>query len=522
MPTVDDQLTLDEINAELTQIDQQQGTFISQGVGDSQMTIADIDAELVQIDIGTELESKHDILQQVPEWKDVPLEALKNIPSSAVEFGKNIWQAVRHPIQTGKALGTVGIGGIQKLIPGEQASEQSFDAMVGFFKDRYGGEENLRRTISQDPVGFLNDVSVIFTGGSSVLTKIAPLSKVAKTAANVSKVIDPLAGITKGVSRLASEGVPRVSKSFIKSVIKPQITSKFTPAQKLAKADELATAFITKNLRLKRKSVNRLRAGMDANMENINTIIREGTARGAKTARIDVEGILTSIDNVIDDLDILFKSKKVKANIAQLKKFKEEVRASVRPDLVTGRRLATPEQLQKFKVFQNRKYTPNVETATSALQKVFDDELRKATMNKLQDTFPQIKLINKDTSVMIELERAILNKILQREASPTISVKGLVAGGGGATAGALVGGAEKSVSKLIAQMFAFGVGSVAVERIITSPTVQIKIARVINHLNKALAKTGKLHTVTTPAFQAGRVEREVRTRNPRLAISQAR
>ena len=40
----------------------------------------------------------------------LPLEAFKNIPRSTLQFGKDIWQAVRHPVQTGKALGSVALG----------------------------------------------------------------------------------------------------------------------------------------------------------------------------------------------------------------------------------------------------------------------------------------------------------------------------------------------------------------------------------------------------------------------------
>ncbi|KKM82054.1 hypothetical protein LCGC14_1323520, partial [marine sediment metagenome] len=52
-------------------------------------------------------DSRFNDLDAPPEWADVPLEALKNIPSSSIELGKNIYQAIRHPIETGKALGTV-------------------------------------------------------------------------------------------------------------------------------------------------------------------------------------------------------------------------------------------------------------------------------------------------------------------------------------------------------------------------------------------------------------------------------
>lgn len=154
---------------------------------------------------------------------------LKNIPKSAFELGKNLVTAVVNPIDTGKALGETALGAAQKLIPGEQESEKTFDTVVDFFKNRYGGTKNIADTIYEDPVGFLGDISMFLGGGAGALrvaSKLSDvagiagaanrLSKVASTAGKVSRAVDPLtAGIkateeivtpvVRGAGRIASE-----------------------------------------------------------------------------------------------------------------------------------------------------------------------------------------------------------------------------------------------------------------------------------------------------------------------------
>ena len=60
--------------------------------------------------------------------------AVKNIPSSGWQFVKDVTAPVHSPKQTLKGVGNLALGAAQKLIPGEQGSEQYADAMGRFFK----------------------------------------------------------------------------------------------------------------------------------------------------------------------------------------------------------------------------------------------------------------------------------------------------------------------------------------------------------------------------------------------------
>ncbi len=135
-------------------------------------------------------------------------EAAGNIIPSAVEVGKNIYAAITSPIQTAKAIGTIGKGGLQKLVPGEQDAEKAFDSMVGFFVDRFGGKDKLLNTIEKDPAGFLLDISTVIGGAGgavSVGTKGTRLAKIGKTARGFSRAIDPTTAIPAVVRKSAEK-----------------------------------------------------------------------------------------------------------------------------------------------------------------------------------------------------------------------------------------------------------------------------------------------------------------------------
>ena len=75
----------------------------------------------------SELKAMEEVVTTAPETltaRQVAGQAVTNIPSSALQYGKDIFTAVTDPIGTAKSIGELGLGIIQLAIPGEQASEQ--------------------------------------------------------------------------------------------------------------------------------------------------------------------------------------------------------------------------------------------------------------------------------------------------------------------------------------------------------------------------------------------------------------
>ncbi len=128
-------------------------------------------------------------------WKDVPIEAVKNIGPSVANMVGDIYQAVTNPIQTAKSVIDVGAGTLQNILPeslvqliGEDKASRDVASQVGqFYKQRYGTEEGFKQALAKDPAGVMADVSTILTGGAAIAPKAvsAPL----KAAASM---VDPL------------------------------------------------------------------------------------------------------------------------------------------------------------------------------------------------------------------------------------------------------------------------------------------------------------------------------------------
>lgn len=126
-------------------------------------------------------------------WSDVASQAMKNAPASAKQFISDLTAIVREPVETVKAIGNLGLGVMMKAVPGKQESEQYADAVGQFLVDRYGGVEQVKRTMATDPVGFASDVSMILTGSATVAARAPGLAgQTARAVGSVGRAIDPL------------------------------------------------------------------------------------------------------------------------------------------------------------------------------------------------------------------------------------------------------------------------------------------------------------------------------------------
>ena len=132
-------------------------------------------------------------------WAQVPGEALSNIGSSAYNNAAALVQPILHPIDTAKSIGRLGVGVAQKATTGGKY-EKYADAAWEALKDRYGGEEQLKKTIATDPVGVLADASMFFSGGGTAAARLpGQLGRAGELAATVGRAIDPLSIAGRGI-----------------------------------------------------------------------------------------------------------------------------------------------------------------------------------------------------------------------------------------------------------------------------------------------------------------------------------
>ncbi len=171
------------------------------------------------------------------------LKAAGNLPSSAINLGKGVVQAVEHPLDTLGGVGNAILGGVREGIKGTtgvdinpsdagQKASDVFNSLSSSLKERYGSLENLQRTATNDPVGFATDILSVVGGGSAILGKEAELGKTIETIAKPvtsagGKIGDITGGVASGVAKTTTKQVTGLDMPTIQRVIaNPE---KFTP-----------------------------------------------------------------------------------------------------------------------------------------------------------------------------------------------------------------------------------------------------------------------------------------------------
>ena len=132
--------------------------------------------------------------------------AAQNLLPSLGKFAEGAREAITHPGKTVNALADVVQGAAEKLNfppkPGgpDPKIEAPFNNLVKFFGDRYGGVENLKKTVATDPVGFLSDLATVFAGGGAALKVGGEVAE----AANLGKTAEVLGTAAEGAKTAAS------------------------------------------------------------------------------------------------------------------------------------------------------------------------------------------------------------------------------------------------------------------------------------------------------------------------------
>jgi hypothetical protein len=148
---------------------------------------------------------------------------VKNIGKSGANMVKGIVSAVAHPIDT---LGTtldIGAGALQNVLPqplvdfinksetpealaaGKRAVEIA-NAVGGQYKKDYGTLEGFKSKLYNDPVGVAADISTLFSGGSTVATKLGAVDTAAKLG-KVASVTNPMNAIGVAGTQLGKTSV---------------------------------------------------------------------------------------------------------------------------------------------------------------------------------------------------------------------------------------------------------------------------------------------------------------------------
>jgi len=130
------------------------------------------------------------------------VEAPFSAPGDVVKQAKGLWEAVNNPAQTLGGLVDLAAGTLRLVVP-KPARDfiDSFDsdpeaanravaaarAVGGVYADKYGSWEGIKRSIAEEPVSTISDLSLLLTGGASAARLGA--STTAKVAPTVSSTL---------------------------------------------------------------------------------------------------------------------------------------------------------------------------------------------------------------------------------------------------------------------------------------------------------------------------------------------
>ena len=211
--------------------------------------------------------------------------AIKNIPSSALQLGKDLWTAVTNPLDTLGSIRNLAQGIVEKAIPetingvdfGETENEQLVNAVGNYLVDRYGGLDEIKTTIMNDPTGFLLDASAILTGGGSLAAK-APgvVGKVASGIQVVGQAVDPL-NITASAAKYAAGKVlpDDLPQNMLEEVMK--LSTTLDQRYGAGTTAEMVATMLRENVPPTKAGLARLDAKIsDLSKKQLQTLVRSG------------------------------------------------------------------------------------------------------------------------------------------------------------------------------------------------------------------------------------------------------
>lgn len=355
--------------------------------------------------------------------------AASNFIPSAVNVAKDMYQAMRHPLDTADALGSVLRGGAQKIVgpnvlgdatpeitpelaqkagitPEEVAQQPpsdnrpQADAFGAFMADRYGGIENLKKTMRDDPAGFMLDVSTILTGGGAALSKAPGVAgKAGEVAKAIGAYTDPVTLAGKGMTAVgkgAAAAVPDVVKQKFTPEALYESAMKFSNNPRVLSPIDRRKAIKTgleEKMLPNEESYRRLWDKVGENKAKVNAIVKEGGAAGV--------GVKT--DQVTRMLDALEKrAAKIENYSPEYADALREARAKI--ESYGDNIPAESAQVLKETMQDLAKYgTDDRSNFTRAANKALGRGLRI----QLENTFEGLKGLNENSAALLTLENEL-------------------------------------------------------------------------------------------------------------------
>lgn len=343
-------------------------------------------------------------------WRQAIWSAIqpKTLGKSAYQYGSDIVGAIKHPVETGKAVMKTAVGAAEKLVPGEHPYEEYADLFVDIMKNRYGTVENFKRTLAEDPVGVTADLASLFMAGGTVVRGMGMGTKVSAAGAKVAKLgaaMEPLNVAARGVAAPVRAGLKLIPESF-----------KLSPSKMYRSAVKFSTTLSeNERLALARTALDEQIMPTLAGMEKLTDRITDISTRiDDLIEKASINGQKMPVKDLFKEFDILKKEalstsgKPIKAEKA-IERVRTEI---IKANEKLGRKELTPLEAQALKkkiyrelesFYSRVRELPASVDAQMAVARATKEFLEEAIIDEKGRSV--IKQLNKEDGALIELRK---------------------------------------------------------------------------------------------------------------------
>jgi hypothetical protein len=365
-------------------------------------------------------------------------EALKNLPGSIVEEGKNVIGAITQPIQTLKGIGNLALGVAEKATDGVQSHEKYADALSDYYANKYGSKDAFLQELQNNPASILSDISMFVTGGASGAAKVASLSKIgAKAAPALEKVaqvgtaIDPLNLAANTTMYGASKVIPKtVAPMMYESAAKWSTTLK--PEERAA----ITETALKNQIPLDYSGLGKVQSKLTDIGDKMDNLITNATDQNIKIPATKVLESLKDVKKQSGGFKI-----EAAQDIKEINNIEKQFKDYLKKNKITS---VTPQQLQEFKAdaYKRIDFGRAPEKPSLAKEEAYR-AMAGSARQSLEEFMPELKAINAQYGSLKELQPN-LQKAVGRIENRDLMGLGATAktGAGGALGGipgALVG-----------------------------------------------------------------------------------
>jgi hypothetical protein len=362
-------------------------------------------------------------------------EMVKNIPGSAKQFGQDIVQPFIHPVQTAKA--------VKELI-------SSKDPVIReAIKARYGSVDAFQRTLQEDPVGVLGDVSGLAMAGGGVLGRAPGVAgRVGRGVSAVGRTVDPLNIAAQGAMKTAARvpGIQRAATGVFESATKMPTSIGGSPRQAFRRSQQNIKTALKERVPPTQKGVKTVQKRIDNLNTQIDDIINTSTTAGTQ---LDVAPVFHEINRVIDEFDIPGNPNRAR-NVEILTKVRDNFF-----DSLDGRTTLTPIEMQRVKKQITGALDFNAKKPKARVKQFGEKTIARGLRKQIGTIDPRIDVLNAREGSLLDLADP-LSRAAKRIGNrsgiglevPLMGTLGAMGGGAFGAGGTIGGGAFGVVAGL--------------------------------------------------------------------------